>query len=84
MSEKRQLITTDELFSQHGEQIAKAYEDGATVTTLVEKYKCSRNTMVLTLGRLGFPLPKWAQKQAEETQKIRNAKRRRMLPVGEV
>lgn len=78
----RQFITVAQLKKEHGRAIAKAYEDGATVTTLIEDFPidentASRNTMVKCLGELGFPLPTWAQSQKVEADERRAEKRKR-------
>jgi len=55
-------VTSSNLVIDHGDEIKELYEKGATVTRLVEKYGCSRNTMTMTLGKLGFEKPEWAKK----------------------
>jgi len=60
MSKKH--ITSADLVIDHGEEIIELRKKGATVTRLVAKYGCSRNTMTTTLGKLGFDLPEWAKK----------------------
>jgi hypothetical protein len=65
-------VTSAFLVSKHGDALREAYgAGGATVTMLVKDYNCSRNTMTLALGRLGFPVPKWAKDRLKAMDKKR-------------
>ena len=55
-------ITSADLVIDHGDEIKELYEKGATVTRLVSKFGCARNTMTTTLIKLGFDGPEWTQK----------------------
>lgn len=55
-------ITSSDLIFDHGDEIKELKNKGVTVTRLTEKYGCSRNTMTVTLGKLGFDVPNWAKK----------------------
>ena len=62
MSEKRKVILAADLVVDHGDEIKELRNKGATVSKLVEKYGCSRNTMSKTLVLLGFDAPEWMKK----------------------
>ena len=55
-------VTVSNLIINHGDEIIALKEKGVTVTDLIEKYKCSRNTMVRCLGQLGFEVAEWTEK----------------------
>ena len=63
MKEKRKTILAADLLVDYGDEIKELYEKGATVTRLVIKYGCSRNTMTKVLIKLGFDGPEWAKKK---------------------
>ena len=63
MSEKRKTILAADLLVDHGNEIKKLKEKGATTTKLVNKFGCSRNTMTKVLIELGFDGPEWAKKK---------------------
>jgi len=65
MSEKKHITSAD-LVIDHGDEIKRLYNKGMTITRLVTKYGCARNTMTTTLGKLGFKLPNWAKKSDED------------------
>jgi len=52
-------ITASTIILNHGDEIKKLKERGVTVTALVNKYGCARNTMNKVLVNLGFNGPKW-------------------------
>ena len=62
MKEKRKTILAADLLVDHGDEIKELKTKGATVTKLVDKYGCSRNTMTKVLVKLGFDGPAWAKK----------------------
>ena len=62
---KRSYISSADLIIDHGEEIKELREKGATISKLVKIYGCSRNTMDLTLKKLGFTAPKWLEKDKE-------------------
>lgn len=63
MKEKRKTILAADLLVDHGDEIKELKEKGATVTKLLTKFSCSRNTMTKVLIKLGFDGPDWAKKK---------------------
>jgi uncharacterized protein YjcR len=61
MSKKH--ITSADLVIDHGDEIKTLRDKGMTITRLVEKYGCARNTMTTTLNKLGFDGPEWSKKK---------------------
>jgi len=55
-------ITSADLVIDHGDEIKELYDKGMTITRLVEKYGCARNTMTTTLVKLGYDGPNWTKK----------------------
>jgi hypothetical protein len=57
----RKHITSADLVIDHGDEIKALYKKGMTITRLVSKYGCARNTMTQVLVKLGFEGPKWTK-----------------------
>lgn len=70
----RQYTNTEQIVTDHGEDIAAMREAKATISDISEKYNMTRNTTVMVLGDLGFPAPDWA-KDIVENRAIRREKR---------
>ena len=66
MSEKRKTTLVSDLVLDHGTEIKKLRNKGATVTRLVTQYGCARNTMTKALIELGFDGPEWTKPKDEK------------------
>lgn len=53
------------LVKEHGKDIEKKYEDGLDIKTLAKEYNCSNNTMMITIGVLGYEVEPWAKEQVQ-------------------
>ena len=51
------------LVKNHKEDIEKKYESGSDIKTLAKEYGCSNNTMMITIGVLGYEIEPWAREQ---------------------
>lgn len=78
---KRRYVHARDIYVDFGDEIIKKYENGETIEGLCEMYMCSTNTMLLTLGMLGFRVPAFLTKRIEtqlkrvekyRTDRIRN------------
>jgi len=54
-----------DLVKTKGPEIEKRYEDGANYKELAKEFGCSNNTMMITLGVLGYEYEPWAKEQVE-------------------
>lgn len=65
MSDKKKHVRVLDLVKNKGTEIEKEYEDGADYKKLATKFGCSNNTMMITLGVLGYDYEPWAKEQVE-------------------
>lgn len=63
MSKRKTMLASD-IAIDHGDRIKDMYDKGASVTRLVKEIGCSRNTMNVVLGKLGYNVPKWMNKDS--------------------
>lgn len=59
-------IRVVDLYRDKGEEISKAYEIGKHYKELATDFGCSNNTMMITLGVLGYPVEPWAEEQVKK------------------
>ena len=55
-----------DLVKDKAPEIEKEYEAGANYKELATKFGCSNNTMMITLGVLGYDYEPWAKDQVEK------------------
>lgn len=54
-----------DLVKEKSQEIEKRYEAGANYKELAIEFGCSNNTMMITLGVLGYDYEPWAKEQVE-------------------
>ena len=64
--EKKKPVRVLDLVKDKGQEIEKKYEDGSDVKTLAKEYNCSNNTMMVTIGVLGYEVEPWAKDQVQK------------------
>jgi hypothetical protein len=71
MSEKRSYVTSISLYEDEfkSKEIDSLYAQGKTFTELAEKFNCSENTMIITVGMLGYPVYPYAMKEVKKNLK---------------
>ncbi|WP_373074011.1 hypothetical protein [Sulfurimonas sp.] len=55
-----------DLYKDKADEIAKSYESGKHYKELAKEFECSNNTMMITLGVLGYEVEPWAQEQVKK------------------
>lgn len=63
---KKKPIKVLDLVKDHKTEIEKEYEEGKDIKTLAKEYKCSNNTMMITIGVLGYEVEPWAKDQVQK------------------
>lgn len=58
---KKKPVRVLELVKDKGEEIAAEYEGGKDIRELAVQYQCSHNTMMITIGTLGYEVEPWAR-----------------------
>ena len=65
MSGKKKSKRAVDLYKSSSKEIVKDYEEGMHYKDLAKKYECSANTMMITIGILGFKVEPWAEPQVK-------------------
>jgi len=80
---KKKAIRVLDLIKNKSKEIEKAYEkDELTIKELAEKFGCSHNTMMITLGTLGYKVEPWAIPFVEKKlEAIKNNKAKRTKKI---
>lgn len=84
MSKKKPVRVLD-LVKNKGKEISKQYEDGMDIRQLAEEYGCSHNTMMITIGTLGYEVEPWARKfvkrklEALERERLKRIKKKQPI-----
>jgi uncharacterized protein YjcR len=73
-----------DLVKEQAAEIEKDYEAGVSPKELATKFGCSNNTMMITLGVLGYEHEPWAKEQVERKLEAiaRNKAKRVKKTVG--
>lgn len=67
MAEKKKPVRAVDLYINKGNEIDKAYsQDNETIRDLAVIYNCSHNTMMITIGMLGYPVENWCKESVEK------------------
>lgn len=68
-----------DLFKDKGTKISQLYKMGSNCEQLAKRYKCARNTMMVTLGILGYKVEPWAEKAvAKKIEYLKEQKDKRV------
>jgi len=68
-----------DLVKEKGPEIEKKYEAGDDYKKLATEFGCSNNTMMITLGVLGYEYEPWAKEQVEnKLEAIKRDKEKRV------
>lgn len=84
MSKKKPVRVLD-LVKDKAKEISKQYEGGMDIRSLAEEHGCSHNTMMITIGTLGYEVEPWARPfvkkklEALERDKLKRIKKKQPI-----